>query len=77
MAGFKDIIGFLIDIASAGADCICILGGTYFMYRGLTFTVAEVTTAALGIMSPIGLVVTGAALVGAGVWLEYIKRNKN
>ena len=76
-AGSSDIIGFLRDIASAGAGCLSILGGTYFMYTGFYFTVAEVTTVALGIMSPIGLVVTGAALVGAGVWLEYKKRNQN
>ena len=75
--GLSDISGFIRDVASAGAGCLSILGGTYFMYTGFYFTVAEVTTAALGIMAPIGLVVTGATLVGAGVWLAYNKRNNN
>jgi hypothetical protein len=77
MAGYDDIIGFLIHIARWGVATICVIGGTYFMYKGFYFTTAEVTKVALGIGSPIGLVLTGAALVGAGVWLAYIQITKN
>lgn len=76
IAGTGDIIKFLLALATGGASLVSVGAGAFFMWSGLTFSKAAVTTCALGLAAPIGLVATGAVLVGAGIWLAYVNGTK-
>lgn len=76
VAGLSDISGFFKELGISGAGCLCIFYGANFIEKGFLLGAEEVAKLALGIYSPIGFVVGGALLVGAGVWLAHIALTK-
>lgn len=76
IASSDEIIEFLIALAKGGVPLSCIGAGSYFVWAGVTFTKAAVTTVALGMAAPVIMVVGGLAMIGAGIWLAYVKETK-
>jgi hypothetical protein len=69
-----NIFDFLIAVANGGVNLSTVAIGSVFIWKGLTFTKTAVTACALGIVAPLGLLLVGTAMVGAGIWLNYVNK---